>query len=367
MRPAPRNWSAIFLRVYLLIAGLFLLRLLLGLALALRLVRNAAEVTGIGDLCVRVSPGVSTPFTFGSTVLVPNEWRTWDEVTQRAVLSHERSHIERRDFHLQLLSSVHQAAFWFSPLAWWLKARLAELAELESDDAAIMEIEDRMKYAEILAGLANRQASTGLHGVAMARSATVARRVERILAEDTVQAGVGWARRLVLVVCILPLIVLAAGSYLRSQAQVQPSSPPARSPFNPNPFSPNLFAGVFMPPMVQIRPGTSQAFALVSSDYKHFWGSKEDPRRAESVRNTVQGDYIWLRQDSKEYVVTDPSTVQQAKDILKTAELAQQELGKHQAELGAQQAVLPSLSVGKSAAYLSEERTCNRFLVTLNC
>jgi beta-lactamase regulating signal transducer with metallopeptidase domain len=345
--PVPRNWSAIFFRVYLLVAGLFLLRLVLGLVLGLRLVRNAAKVTGIDDCRVRVSPGVSTPFTFGSIVLVPPEWITWDEVTRCAVLSHERSHIERRDFHIQLLVSVHQAAFWFSPLAWSLKTRLAELAELESDDAAIIAIEDRMKYAEILAGLANRQASVGLAGVAMARPATVARRVERILAENTVQAGLGCVRRLVLVVCILPLIVLAAGSCLRSQAQVQPPSPPV----SPSPLWPNPLAGARIAQIIQIRPGTSEAFALVSSDYKTFWGSQEDSRRAESVRKTVQGDYIWFRQDSKEYVVTDPSSVQQAKDILKTAELAQQELSKRQAELGVQQAKL-----GEQQAKLGEQQ-----------
>src|SRR5262249_22292786 len=149
----------------------------------------------------------------------PGQWAAWDLVTQRAVLSHECSHLERGDFYIQLLASVHRAIFWFNPLGWWLHSRLAELAELESDDAAMMTIEDRSKYAEILIGLASQPLRLKPTGVAMARPATIARRVERILAETAIRAGLGRMKRAALVFCIIPLVALISGFCLQSQAQ----------------------------------------------------------------------------------------------------------------------------------------------------
>src|SRR5262249_19633349 len=136
-RSVPGSWSRILSLVYGVVASLFLLRLSLGLALTLRLIRKAEPLAGRDDLHLRVSSDVLTPVTFGSTILLPDQWSAWDPAMQRAVLSHERSHVERGDFYIQLLASVHRAIFWFNPLGWWLHWRLAELAELESDDAAL--------------------------------------------------------------------------------------------------------------------------------------------------------------------------------------------------------------------------------------
>lgn len=353
-RPVPRDWNATFFRIYVAVACVLFLRLLLGLLLTFRLVRRAERAADVDDLHVRVSSSVRTPVTFGRIIVVPSEWPSWDEITRRAVLSHERSHIERGDFFVQLVVALHHAIFWFSPLAWWLKVRLAELAELESDDAAITEISDRTRYAEILVDLANRQVRPTLISVAMARPATVSRRVERILAETFVRAGLGRARRAVLVAGIVPLIGLAAGACMRTHAQAQQPSavsngtPAAQAPVAPSPDSPPLRPGEQRRAFVTTG---NEAFALVTSDYKSFSGSQEDARRAESFRNSVQGDYIWYRQDSKEYLVTDPSAVQTAKATLKALDAAQEELGRRQTELGGQQAKL-----GEEQAKLGDQQ-----------
>ena len=353
---APRERNALLLRIYVSVAGAFFLRLLLGLLLTLRLVRRAERVGGVDDLRVRMSSAVRAPVTFGRTILVPSQWPAWDEVTRRAVLSHERSHIERGDFFIQLLVALHQAIFWFSPLAWWLKVRLAELAELESDDAAIRAISDRTRYAEILVDLANRQLRPSLIGVAMARPATVSRRVERILAETFVSAGLRRVRRFLLVVSIMPLVGLAAGACVKTHAQApQPPAPPNGTPVAQAPAPPFPAAAPLRQNQQRrtsaISGGTKDAFAVITSDYKSFSGSQEDSHRAESFRNSVQGDFIWYRQDSKEYIVSDPAAVQMAKDVLKNLDAAQEELGKRQAELGTQQAKL-----GEQQAQLGQQQ-----------
>src|SRR5262249_19993318 len=70
-RSAPESWSTILSLVYGVVASLFLLRLSLGLALTLRLIRKAEPLAGRDDLHLRVSSDVLTPFTFGSTILLP--------------------------------------------------------------------------------------------------------------------------------------------------------------------------------------------------------------------------------------------------------------------------------------------------------
>ena len=60
---------------------------------------------------------------------MPSSWREWDSRKLNAVILHEYAHIDRGDFAVQLLASLHAAVFWFSPVAWLLQSQLAALAE----------------------------------------------------------------------------------------------------------------------------------------------------------------------------------------------------------------------------------------------
>ena len=110
---------------------------------------------------------------------------------------------------IPLLASLNRAVFWFSPFAWWQLVRLAELAEITSDDAALEGLHNRLSYAEILLELAgNVQPAPA--GLPMARACTVRRRVERILAAPAPHARIGWRKRLWTAATIAPLIALSA-------------------------------------------------------------------------------------------------------------------------------------------------------------
>src|SRR5262249_10299405 len=143
------DWRTLAAAVYLAIAGVMLLRLFAGLLLSFRMARAARPLhedwTGGAD--VRVSDAVAMPVTFGSTVLLPAGYAGWSEAKRQAVLSHERSHVAHGDFYVLLLAAFHRAVFWFSPLAWWQLVRMAELAEIISDDAALEMMDDRPSYA----------------------------------------------------------------------------------------------------------------------------------------------------------------------------------------------------------------------------
>jgi beta-lactamase regulating signal transducer with metallopeptidase domain len=207
------NWWAIATVLYASVAGLLLLRLALGLHLTWRLARAARPLREdwTAGWEVRVSREISGPVTVGSTILVPPDYADWDSTKRRAVLAHEGAHIANRDFHILLLASLNRAMFWFSPFAWWQLNRLAELAEIISDDRAIEALADRVSYAEVLLELvqAPQRKPAGLE---MARACTVPTRLEIILAAVTLPPRLGWRKRLSIIAAIVPFVIVSAGS-----------------------------------------------------------------------------------------------------------------------------------------------------------
>jgi beta-lactamase regulating signal transducer with metallopeptidase domain len=212
VEPAAVDWLTVASWLYLAVAGSLMLRWLVGCGLMWRLCRSAMPVcedwTEGRD--VRTHPAIAVPATFGSTILLPVRHSDWDATRRRAVLAHEHAHVHRADFHVLALASLNRAVFWFSPLAWWLRCRITDLAEARSDAAAIQDIGDRVRYAEILldfAGGPTRSVVT----LAMARAGTVRRRVERILGESIMPRKMDWKAWAALAASIAPLTAIAAG------------------------------------------------------------------------------------------------------------------------------------------------------------
>src|SRR5438132_6574467 len=170
-----------------------MLRLATGILLTWRMARDALPIreNWTRGVDVRVSDVVGAPVTFGSTVLLPPEHIDWSVAKRRAVLSHEASHVAHGDFYVLLWAAFNRALFWFNPFAWWQLVRLAELAEIISDDAAIEILKDRTCYADILLDFATH-VQRAQAGLPMARACTVRQRVERILGEAVEPARLNW-------------------------------------------------------------------------------------------------------------------------------------------------------------------------------
>jgi hypothetical protein len=190
-----------------------LLRLLTGLLLSVRMARAARPIHEgwAGGADVRVSDDIAMPVTFGSTVLLPAEYADWSEAKRLAVLSHERAHVSHGDFYVLLLAAFNRAVFWFNPLAWWQLVRMAELAEIISDDAALEMLDDRPSYAGILLDFAGGLDEPPV-AVAMARTCTLRKRVERILAGTAVPARMGWRKRAMVAIALVPGVMFSAGA-----------------------------------------------------------------------------------------------------------------------------------------------------------
>ena len=230
-RPAEHGSVARFLPIvlfgiYLSVAAVCIARLIVGLVLTHRLIRRAREIKSVtisvprrGRIRLLESNSVHVPATVGvirPVVLLPAGWREWGESKVQSVLAHELAHVRRADWLVITLAELNRALYWFHPVAWILRRRLSELAELNCDDAVLEAAGDRTQYARYLLEVASSLTSAGsryrpLHGVAMVRKPNVETRIDAIL-----DVGRPLARRLVRlgVICLLaigiPAILLAA-------------------------------------------------------------------------------------------------------------------------------------------------------------
>ncbi|BDC48541.1 hypothetical protein F183_A08570 [Bryobacterales bacterium F-183] len=285
--------------VYALVCGLLLLRVLVGLAMAWNLSRRAA-VFAPG---VRMSEELRAPVTFGSTVLLPASAERWSAETMAAVLRHEGEHCVRGDFYILLAAKIYRAVFWLNPLAWFLHARLAELAEQICDNAAVREDRDCAGYAELLVQFASKPQLATECGVAMARMSAVGRRVERLLdAAFEPAQRMGRGAKLRLVALALPLCVLCLAASVGWAAA----------------------AGAESDNSSMIAVVESKGYSAVAHSY-----DLDDVAKARQAQKKAGTTIVWYAKDGKEYMSSDPALIAQVRKAM----APQAELGKMQEKL----------------------------------
>ncbi len=227
------DWARATLVVYFVIAATLLARLFAGLAMGLRLL-HGSRATGkaAGQIEIRESERVTAPVTLGlarPAIVLPGDWRQWNDAKLEAVLAHESSHVQRHDPAVQLLSAIHRALLWHSPLSWFLHQRIVRVAEEASDDAAVAATGDRASYAEVLLDFMQRavRIAPGL-GVPMARYGPPDRRIERILDGTELSRGLTRVSVAAILALASPLACVVAAAYPQNAAQVQTAgTPPA--------------------------------------------------------------------------------------------------------------------------------------------
>jgi TonB family protein len=220
----PATWAISATTLYVLVALALLARFASALLRTWRISRTATRLrepwTQNDD--VRVSLRLRAPATFGSIILLPPECLEWSEQKLAAVMSHERSHVQRKDCYVLWIARLYTCVFWINPLAWWMQSRLAALAETTSDDAAVAELGDRPAYAEVLLEIA---ATPGAGATAAAQMATsrhpVTARIERIIS-DIAPAVIPKRRHQALAIGLL-LPIVAVSSLQLAWAQETPA------------------------------------------------------------------------------------------------------------------------------------------------
>jgi hypothetical protein len=126
-----------------------------------------------------------------------------------------------------LLAAFNRAVFWFNPFAWWQLTRMAELAEIISDDAALEMLDDRLSYAGFLLDFVGGLDEPPV-AIAMARACTLRKRVERILAGTAVPARMGWRKRAMVAIALSPAVMFSAGAVMPGASKPSAESVAAR-------------------------------------------------------------------------------------------------------------------------------------------
>ena len=222
--------SAILL--YLAGLGVLLARLLVGMALAVRIAREASM-----DGKLFHSARCRAPLSVGlfrPRILLPDQSKHWDTAKLDAVLAHEQAHVHRLDPLVEWLAMLNRCIYWFHPLAWWLRRKLAVLAEQACDEAVLAQGHDAARYAELLVELA-RSVKRGGKLVAVWGSSidgsTLAVRIRRILATGRSPALSGTRIAILAVLCAGAIVVPALVTPARTQAAL--ALQPATSEFPP--------------------------------------------------------------------------------------------------------------------------------------
>ena len=392
--PAPvRRWTlpdlgTLVFRIYLIVSGFLLLRLLFGLALAWRIWNRAepASVLVEPHADVRFSSDITTPVTIGLGIVLPASFQEWSRPRLRIVLAHELAHVRQRDFYLQLLAHLHTAVFWFSPATWWIQKHLSDLGEAISDFAGITEAEDAPSYAELLLEVA-AMPRRPIFAVAMARSSRIEHRIDRLLVDRIFRRSfVEGKGRALAVAAVVPLVLTASASLVAVRAAEKMTAPttpfihvaaqdssmavavpdaPASAPKLPLAPLPNvkLKAPVMERAAVKDKEKDKQkvavlvaqansaagavednsdnyysdsdrnSFMIVNGDKSQMFNFQGDYAEMEAIRKKLHGNYILAERSGKYYVIDDPAMMEQSRMLFAPIE----ELGRQQEALGAQQ------------------------------
>lgn len=145
-------------------AAAFSSPLLVGL-LKLAWIRRSAQGDAQGHL---YSPHLHSPVTWGllrPIVVLPESARAWAPELLSAALAHEQAHIRRKDWAVHVLAWCISALFWFNPLVWLARHKLAQEAEHAADDAVLSQGVRATDYASLLVSLARCRPPTMALGI----------------------------------------------------------------------------------------------------------------------------------------------------------------------------------------------------------
>ncbi|QDT21380.1 carboxypeptidase regulatory-like domain-containing protein [Gimesia chilikensis] len=222
--------------IYLAGSLVLALRLACSVWYCQRLVRRSqpvklpAEVQGlVSSARVVQSAAVNVPLCQGivnSTIILPEDWETWERSLLAMVLSHEAEHIRRRDPLVSFLAALGTIFYWFHPVSWRLQRTLSDLAEHACDDAVIGNAGERTDYARILLEMSSRVTPSGRRyqqlGVSMTRKPEIEDRIERVI--DTARPlseRIGLKASTLLLVFIATVALVTAGLTIATTAQAR--------------------------------------------------------------------------------------------------------------------------------------------------
>ena len=156
--------------------------------LCTELARSCGLNRGV-DLLLGPCPGLVATWGWRRpAVMLPASASDWPTERMCVVLLHELAHARRGDWLLQMAAEVLRCVWWFSPLAWMVRARLRRESEHAADDLVLARGVPAATCATHLVELARdvrKHRRTWLPAPAMARPSHLERRLSAMLNSRT--------------------------------------------------------------------------------------------------------------------------------------------------------------------------------------
>jgi bla regulator protein blaR1 len=210
-------------------------------------------------LDVRLAQGICNPATFGRSILLPPGFVYWTEAKRAMVLCHEATHVRHYDSPIQWLAGLHACLFWFNPLAWWLRRRLAQLAEYVCDDEVLRLNLPKADYAAVL--LEEAAAHTPGSMLVSTAGRSLEQRIDRVLRTTQPGRTLSHGRRALAVLSVIPVIALASEGVGQHQPAEAGGRPATDSQPQPPPHYtdiPNIIGGPSLGELMRYYPPEAQ-------------------------------------------------------------------------------------------------------------
>ncbi|MGM9486173.1 M56 family metallopeptidase [Ideonella sp. YS5] len=220
-----------------------------------------------------------------------------------ALLAHELAHIRRLDYLANLVQSIVEVLLFYHPVVWWLSHRIRIEREQIADDLAAEALGNRRQLALALSELARWQSPQPLLALA-AKGGSLMTRIRRLVRPIHQPLG---GKLLLPFAGLAALAIAAHASGLAAAA-----APVARTP-----------AASTVPATQAVqRPSETRddrqpfAFAFISEDGSSTMSADDqDMRELQARRKGIHGDFLWVRQGTQRYVVTDPAALAEVRAL----------------------------------------------------
>jgi beta-lactamase regulating signal transducer with metallopeptidase domain len=199
----PARWALPIVLVWAAIAGINLLRTIVGLV-RLRKLRASATPVDLErldprlqktlmdfrgrkvTLCVSAQQKVPAAIGFIRPIVLLPEWALNELSTEElnSILIHELAHLQRWDDWTNLAQKILRALFFFHPAVWWIESQLSIEREMACDEVVLAHTENARSYAECLVNVAEKsfvRRSLALTQAAVSRVQETSKRISRIL------------------------------------------------------------------------------------------------------------------------------------------------------------------------------------------
>ncbi len=146
----------------------------------------------------------------------------------RAILEHERCHIQRRDNLTGAVHMVVEAIFWFHPAVWWLERRLVEERERACDERVLQLGNKAEVYAERILNVCKSYTESAIVCVSGVTGSELKQRILRIMTARAA-SRLDLGRKCLLSVAAALVLALPIVSGLMHLTEVRAQSKPAAS------------------------------------------------------------------------------------------------------------------------------------------